>query len=63
MKTNPPLGPSQRDLPAQTLVSEGGKRTPLIGILAVVEIQTVPVEESWRRWTEDFPLQRERILT
>jgi hypothetical protein len=35
--------------PAQTPVSEDGERTPLMGILAVVEIQTVPMEESWRR--------------
>jgi hypothetical protein len=35
--------------PAQTPVSEGGERTPLTGILEVMETQTTPAEESWRR--------------
>jgi hypothetical protein len=49
--------------PAQTPVKEGGERTPPTGILDVMETQTVPTEESWRRWAYDFPPWKEIILT
>jgi hypothetical protein len=55
MKTDPPLGSSQKGLPAQTLVSVGGERIPPMGISVVVEIQTTSMEESWCRWVKDFP--------
>jgi hypothetical protein len=42
--------------------SEGGEMTPSTGILEVMEFQTAPEEESWHRWQQDFPLQRESIL-
>jgi hypothetical protein len=44
-------------------VSEGGVKRPLREILVVVETQTTPSMESWRRWVENVPLWRESILS
>jgi hypothetical protein len=49
MKTDLSPEPSWRDHPAQTPVSEGGEKTPPMGILEVMETQTTSEKESWRR--------------
>jgi hypothetical protein len=62
VKIDPPLEPS-RSPPAQTPMSEGGERIPLMGILEVMEFQTVPMEGSWRCWPQDFPPWKGSVLT
>jgi hypothetical protein len=44
-------------------MSEGGERIPLMGILEVMEFQTVLMEGSWRCWPQDFPPWKGSVLT
>jgi hypothetical protein len=62
MKTDLSPEASWRGHPAQIPVSEDGEKTPPIGILEMMEFQTAPAEESWRRWPQDFPPWRESAL-
>jgi hypothetical protein len=55
IKTDQPLGPSQKDHLAQTPVSKGGARKCLTGTLVVVEIQTTPVEALSHRSMRKSP--------
>jgi hypothetical protein len=46
MKTDPPLGPSERDRLAQTLASRGDMRRSSMGTLVAVEILIAPLVVS-----------------
>jgi hypothetical protein len=62
MKTYLSPEPSRRGLLTQVPVNKGGEKTPLSGILEVMEFQTVPVKGSWLRWLQDFPPWRGSVL-
>jgi hypothetical protein len=61
MKIDRSSEPSWRPLPAQTPESKGGVKRSQTGILVAVETQMTRMEESWRHYVKDFPLQREIV--